>query len=94
MATMQVFAPKSLATRQAEDIEGLSLPLLTASRGTQNRDFWKELSYEHFVEQLQRKNPDAVLTKFTADSASRVAVDRLCSVARGRESCIIRVSRN
>jgi len=87
--------PKALIAKTAEDLKGLSLPALAAAnQGTENRDMWKEITYEHFVGQLQRKNPDAVLTKAAADSAFRLVADRLNSINQGRHSAIARVRSN
>ncbi|KAM0712972.1 hypothetical protein Q7P35_000423 [Cladosporium inversicolor] len=46
-ATQKAF-PKASAEKDAGQLEGLSLPILTfANQGTENRDLWKELSYTH-----------------------------------------------
>lgn len=60
--------------------------------GTQRRDFWNGLTYKDFAEQLQLKNSDAVLTKYSVDSAFRSVVDRVNNHVKGRESAITRVS--
>jgi len=73
-------------------MEGLSLPSLTPREGTQNRDMWKSITYEIFASQLQQKNPDAVLTKQTADLDLRSAVDHSRNANRGRESAVARIS--
>lgn len=90
---LQKRSPKAFNEKTASDLEGLSLPVpTTANHGANNADIWKELSYKYFVEQLQRKNPDTVLTKLTTDSAFRFVVDRVKIRASSRESCIARVS--
>jgi hypothetical protein len=50
----------------AEQVEHLTLPKMEAAPGVQNRDFWRAQTYAKFARQLQRKNPDAMLTKHVA----------------------------
>lgn len=96
MAAMQKRFPKvAFAAKTAEDLKDLSLPVravLVHRPGTQDRDFWNGLTYKDFAEQLQRKNPDAVLTKYSVDSAFRSVVDRVNNHVKNRESAIARVS--
>ena len=58
------------------------------------RDFWKVLTYQKFAENLERKNPNTVLTKKIVDSASRLVLGRIGKKKgwAGRESAVARVS--
>ena len=92
---LQTAMPKALIAKTAEDLKRLSPPaLVAANQGTENRVMRKEIAYRHCVGQLQRKNPDALLTKVAADSAFRLAANRLNSKNKGRDSAIARVRSN
>jgi len=86
--------PKASTGKTVEDLQDLSLPVLELNRGAESRDFRKNLTYEIFAEQLQRKNPDRVLTKQTVDGAFTLVVGRMNRNTRnweGRESALARV---
>lgn len=92
---IQRHAPSTFAATRTEDLQGLSLPMIEIDHRTGAKMFWDIQSYQKFAENVQRKNPDIVLTKETVDSAFRLAVSRMSKTSaslKGRNCCYSRKS--
>jgi hypothetical protein len=90
-------APSTFASKRTGDLQNLSLPMIEIDRKTKATEFWDIQNYQKFAENVQRKNPDIVLTKETVDSAFRLALNRMSknsATLKGRESAVARVSHN
>jgi hypothetical protein len=90
-------APSTFAAKRTGDLQNLSLPMIEIDRKTKATEFWDIQNYQKFAENVQRKNPDIVLTKETVDSAFRLALNRMSknsATLKGRESAVARVSHN
>lgn len=94
---IQHHAPSTFAAKRTEDLQDLSLPMIEIDRKTKAAEFWDIQKYQEFAENVQRKNPDIVLTKEAVDSAFRLALKRMSknsAALKGRESAVARVSHN
>lgn len=89
--------PRTFAAKRKEDLQGLSLPKIEIDHKTKAKEFWDIQNYQKFAGNVQRKNPDIVLTKETVDSAFRLAMSRMSknsAALKGCESAVARVSHN
>ena len=75
----------------------MSLPKIEIDHKTRMKDFWNVQSYQKFAGNVERKNPNMVLTKKTVDSAFRLVLSRIKEnngASMRRKSAVARVSHN
>ena len=94
---LQDHAPSTSVAQNTEDLQGVSLPKIEIDHKTQMKDLWSVQCYQKFAGNVERKNPNMVLTKKTVGLAFKLMVSRIKEnngASMGRKSAVARVSHN